>query len=54
MLGHAQMENSLGEKDLKVLVDNNLMMSQQCDLVAKTANGIWATLRGVCVLTTMS
>lgn len=45
MLGDTQMENSLVEKNLKVLVDNNLIMSQQCVLVAKRANGTLGPLR---------
>ena len=34
------LERSTAEKDLEVLVDNRLVMSQQSALVAKKANGI--------------
>ena len=39
-LGNVLLERSSVEKDLAVLVDNRLVASQQCGLVAKKANGI--------------
>lgn len=39
-LGHDLLERSSVEKNLGVLVDNRLAMSQQCALVAKKDNGI--------------
>ncbi|GAB0185639.1 hypothetical protein GRJ2_001029200 [Grus japonensis] len=44
-LGEEWLESCLVEKDLRVLVDNWLNMSQQCASVARKANSILACLR---------
>ena len=44
-LGDDLLERSSEEKDLRVLVDNRLAISQQCVLLAKRANGILACIK---------
>ncbi|KAK4826289.1 hypothetical protein QYF61_007136 [Mycteria americana] len=45
ILGTKRLERSLEEKDLMVLLDNKLTMSQQCTLVAKKASSFWGCIR---------
>ena len=45
MLRATQLEKSLAEKDLGVLVDTELNMSHQCDLDARRTNGTLGCIR---------
>jgi len=44
-LGVDLLESSSGERDLGVLVDDRVTMSQQCALAAKTTTGILGCIR---------
>ena len=44
-LGADLLENSSVEKDLEVLVDSKVTLSQQCALVAKKGNGILGCIK---------
>lgn len=43
-LGNDLLESRVGKRDLGVLVDSRMTMSQHCALVAKKASGTWGVL----------
>jgi len=45
MLEYTHLERSFTEKDLEVLVETRLNVSQECSLAAKKANGILGCFR---------
>ena len=44
-IGELCLGTSMCEKDLRILVDHTLNVSQHCDSVAKKANGIWGCIK---------
>ncbi|KAK4828590.1 hypothetical protein QYF61_000042 [Mycteria americana] len=49
MLGATQLESSLAEKDLEILVDTKLNRTKQCTLAAKKVNALGRPRLEICV-----